>query len=282
LSSPEIIDTHQFERTHAGAAYHVHGRKHALIDSGTSLSAPYIQSALHGVRIDYIFVTHIHLDHAGGAGVLAHDSPHTTVVVHPRGARHLVDPTQLVASVRDSTGAMFSMYGQAVPIQQSQLHSASDGERFDLGDGVMIEAIYSPGHAPHHLCLFEHRARLLFVGDAAGSFHDGHLYCSTPPPAFNLDDSLRTVERLRSLGAERLFYAHFGPSDDADSRLAQYADLLPQWVAGIDKHRNGRSVPELIDDVLADPRLVPAAFDPVLRPELEMSIRGVLHYLERA
>lgn len=282
MSSPEIIDTHQFGRTRAGAAYHVHGGKHALIESGTSLSAPHIQSALHGVRIDYIFVTHIHLDHAGGAGVLAHDAPHTTVVVHPRGARHLVDPTLLVASVRDSTGEMFSMYGEVVPIPQSQLHSAVDEERVDLGGGVMIEAIYTPGHAPHHLCFLEHRSRSLFVGDAAGSFHDGQLFCSTPPPAFNLDDSLHTIKRLRSLGAKRVFYTHFGPSDAADSRLAQYADLLPRWVDGIDKHRNGLALSELIDDVLADPRLVPAAFDPALRPELEMSIRGVLHYLERA
>ncbi|HHR84925.1 MAG TPA: MBL fold metallo-hydrolase, partial [Candidatus Acetothermia bacterium] len=93
----------------AGAAYYLRGKRHALIETGTSLSAPHIVRALPSVELDYIFVTHVHLDHAGGAGELAGRYPRATVIVHPRGAKHLIDPTRLVQSVRQATGEMFSL-----------------------------------------------------------------------------------------------------------------------------------------------------------------------------
>ncbi|HDL85857.1 MAG TPA: MBL fold metallo-hydrolase [Candidatus Acetothermia bacterium] len=282
MSIPKIIDTHQFGRMRAGAAYYLHGTRDALIETGTSLSAPYIMDALpDDVEIDYIFVTHVHLDHAGGAGALAHRYPHASVIVHPRGRRHLIDPTRLVESVRAATGEMFSLYGEAIPIDAGRVHAADDGERFDLGNSIFIEAIYSPGHAPHHLCFFEPKGRMLYAGDAAGALRDGVLYCTTVPPSFDLELSLRTIEHLRSLRPKRIFYTHFGPGDDADRLLASYANLLKRWAEGIDTRRGQMSLPELIDDVLADTNLVPAGFDEHMRPELAMSVRGMLGYLER-
>ena len=264
----------------AGAAYYLHGTRHALIETGTSLSAPYIVQALPDVELDYIFVTHVHLDHAGGAGKLARRYPHASVIVHPRGRRHLIDPTRLVESVRAATGEMFSLYGEAIPIDAGCVHEADDGERFDLGDGVIIEVIYSPGHAPHHLCFFAPRESMLYAGDAAGALHDRQLYCTTVPPSFDLELSLQTIERLRSLRPKRIFYTHFGPADDADRLLVNYADLLKRWAEGIDARRRKMTLPDLIDSVLADSSLVPPGFNEEIRPELAMSVRGMLTYLE--
>ncbi len=281
MSLPMIIDTHQFGRMRAGAAYYLHSTQDALVETGTSLSAPYIIDALPDVALDYIFITHVHLDHAGGAGELARRYPHAKVVVHPRGARHLIDPTRLVESVRQATGDMFALYGEAIPIDGGRVHAAADGERFDLGDGIIIEAIYSPGHAPHHLCFFEPNERILFAGDAAGALRNGVLYCTTPPPSFDLEVSLETIERLRLLHPKEIFYTHFGRGGNADSLLLAYANLLKHWAEGIDARRGRMAPAELIDDVLADPRLVPSGFTEELRPELAMSVRGMLGYLER-
>jgi len=281
LPNPTIIDTHQFGRLRAGAAYHLHGEKHALIETGTSLSAPHIVRALPNVELDYIFVTHVHLDHAGGAGELARRYPHATVIVHPRGAKHLIDPTRLVQSVRQATGEMFSLYGEAIPIDAGRVRAAKDGERFDLGGGTVIEAIYSPGHAPHHMCFFEPEERALYVGDAAGALRDGVLYCTTPPPSFDLEVSLQTIDRLRSLHPREIFYTHFGPGGNPDALLLAYADLLKRWADGIEARRGRMEQGELIDDVLADPRLVPPNLNEELRPELAMSVRGMLGYLEK-
>jgi glyoxylase-like metal-dependent hydrolase (beta-lactamase superfamily II) len=281
LLNPKLIDTHQFNRMRAGAAYYVHGRVHTLIDTGTSLSAPYIERELpDDIDLDYIFVTHVHLDHAGGAGQLARRYQKAPVVVHPRGARHLIDPSRLVESVRNATGDMFSFYGEAIPIEADRVYEAEDGERFELGDGRIIEAIYSPGHAPHHLCFFELKELILFSGDAAGALHDGNLYSTTTPPSFDLEVSLQTIDRLRALHPKKIFYTHFGPGKNPDHLLKSYADLLKRWTESIDKRRRVMDIPDLINDVLADPDLFPSSYDEQLRPELAMSVRGMLTYLE--
>ena len=280
MSLPRLIDTHQFGRMRAGAAYYLHGKKHALIETGTSLSVPYIVDALPNVELDYIFVTHVHLDHAGGAGDLACRYPHASVIVHPRGRKHLIDPSRLVESVRAATGELFALYGEAIPIDAARVHEAEDGKRFDLGDGIIIEAVHSPGHAPHHICFFGPKESMLFAGDAAGALRDGKLYCTTPPSSFDLKVSLRTIERLRALRPKRIFYTHFGPGEDADLLLASYADLLKRWAEGIDARRRVMALPDLIDSVIADPCLVPPGFNEELRPELAMSVRGMLTYLE--
>jgi glyoxylase-like metal-dependent hydrolase (beta-lactamase superfamily II) len=281
LLDPRLIDTHQFDRLGAGAAYYINSTAHALVDTGTSLSVPYIENELlSNVHLDYIFVTHVHLDHAGGAGQLARTHPNATVVVHPRGAKHLIDPTFLVESVRQATGDLFALYGEAIPIDSGRVYEAKDGQRFNMGKNTIIEAIYSPGHAPHHLCFFEPESRMLFLGDAAGEFLGGNLFCTTPPPSFDLEVSLQTLDNLRKLHPKKLFYAHFGPAENPDFLLKSYADLLKRWTDTIDAKRRALNVPDLIDTVLNDPHLFPSGIDERLKPELAMSVRGVLSYLE--
>ncbi len=265
----------------AGAAYYINSTAHALVDTGTSLSTPYIENELPDkIELDYIFVTHVHLDHAGGAGQLARNYLKAPVVVHPRGARHLIDPSRLVESVRQATGDLFSFYGEAIPIDASRVYKAKDGEQFHLGNATIIETIYSPGHAPHHLCFFEPNERILFSGDAGGAFLNGRLYPTTTPPSFDLEVSLQTIDKLRALHPKKIYYTHFGPGENPDYLLKSYADLLKRWTNSIHARRRVMEVPELIDEVLTDPHFFPSGFNEHLRPELAMSVRGVLCYLE--
>jgi len=282
-----LVDAWQFGRPRCGGVYVVQGEEAALVESGTSLAADRILRALSALGIGrtevcWLFLTHIHLDHAGGAGALLPHLPRARVVVHPRGARHLVDPGRLLESVKAAVGNRFPLYGTAVPIPEDRLYVSEDGERFELG-GRVIRAIDSPGHAPHHLCFFEERGKLLFTGDAAGLWLSGRLIPATPPPSFDLAVSLATLEKLSALGPRLILYTHYGPREDGGS-LAEYARLLSWWVERVQRALDGASgdeakaVEALVSELAGEGWPVD---DPGVREDLIMSARGAISYLKR-
>jgi glyoxylase-like metal-dependent hydrolase (beta-lactamase superfamily II) len=287
-----LIDVWQFGRPNAGGVYLILGDPVALLESGTSISAPKILSALAelGVAregVGWIFLTHVHLDHAGGAGALLPKLQNAMVVVHERGAKHLVDPSRLVASVKEAVGERFPFYGTAVPIPEECLFVAHDGDQFDLGR-FAVRAIDTPGHAPHHLCFLEERTGVLFTGDAAGLHLNGSLLPATPPPSFNLAASRTSLEKLRTFAPNLLLYTHFGPGP-ADLIL-QYEKLLAAWVEAVrmalaQAHGDeAAAINQLLGGfghaLSHSPEGRPAA-DPLVREELAMSARGVIAYLQR-
>lgn len=273
-----LLDAWQFGRPGTGGVYLLSGAEAAVVESGTSLAAPRILAGLEQVGIPreavhWIFVTHVHLDHAGGAGALMQELPHARAVVHPRGAKHLADPTRLVASVKQAVGDRFPLYGEAIPIPEGRLHPARDGERFTVGAHT-LRAVFSPGHAPHHLCFFEEVKGLLYTGDAAGLYLGGRLIPATPPPGFDLEVSLATLERLSTLSPKALCYTHFGLRPGAEG-LAEYGELLRWWVRLVDERRmEGAVLAELA-------RQGWPVEDERVREDLLMSVRGVLMYLDR-
>jgi len=201
----ELVDVEQFGVPGRGAAYLVQGEGLALIETGTARSAAILRAALRGrlraaLRgrdLRFIFVTHIHLDHAGGAGYIAADHPEATVVVaSPRAIPHLIDPTRLIRGVREASRELFPLYGEPGPIPEERLHPASNSEVFDLGGGIAIEAVNSPGHAPHHVSFFERSHRYLFTGDALGNYALPVDLPLTVPPRFDLEKGLATLTRF--------------------------------------------------------------------------------------
>lgn len=277
-----FLDVEQFGVSGQGGVYLLPGSPAAVVEAGTSLARDRILAALDELRVPrsevgWMFLTHIHLDHAGGAGALLHELPAARVVVHGRGVRHLVDPSRLVASVKEAVRERFPLYGTAVPIPPDRLHAASDGEVFS-GGGFRIQALDTPGHAPHHLCYFLHGERLLFTGDAAGLYLDGVLVPTTVPPSFDLELSLASLDRLRELKPRLLLYTHFGPGSPA--LLSQYADLLRAWVERVQRLRAAHPREEdLVTAVLAEAErdgLIPVG---PARGDLAMSARGVVAYL---
>ncbi|MCX7750762.1 MAG: MBL fold metallo-hydrolase [Candidatus Bipolaricaulota bacterium] len=277
-----FLDTEQFGVPGQGGVYLLPGQPAALVEAGTSLAQGRILAALEELRIRreevaWIFLTHIHLDHAGGAGGLLRELPGAKAVVHPRGTRHLVDPSRLVASVREAVRERFPLYGEAIPIPEDRIHAAGDGEVFPAG-GDQIRAVETPGHAPHHLCYFAEGEKLLFTGDAAGLYLGGVLIPTTVPPSFDLELSLASLERMEALGPRLLLYTHFGPGDPA--LLGAYKDLLRRWVARVEEGwRAGVDEGALVAQVLSEAEaegLIPSG---PARGDLAMSVRGVLAYL---
>lgn len=279
-----FLDTDQFGVAGQGGVYILSGKPAALVEAGTSLAQERILTALDHLSISrhdvgWIFLTHIHLDHAGGAGGLLHEFPAARGVVHARGARHLLDPSRLVASVKEAVRERFPLYGTVSPIPEARLRVAQDGEVFPLGQ-FRIRAVDAPGHAPHHLCYFEEANRLLFSGDAVGLYLGGMLVPSTVPPSFDLDTSLATLRRLADLRPAQLLFTHFGPG--SPDLLCSYPELLRAWVERVRRLRRAHATEdEIVTAVLREAeqeRIIPC--DPA-RGDLAMSARGVLAYLHQ-
>ncbi len=279
-----LVDACQFGRPRVGGVYVIAADQVALVESGTSLAKDRVLLALDELgiprdKVRWIFLTHIHLDHAGGAGALLPHLPGAQVVVHPRGAKHLVNPNRLLASVRVAVKERFPLYGEAIPIPEERICQAKDGDRFDLG-GRTILALDSPGHAPHHLCFLEEEEGLLFTGDAAGLFYSGRLIPATVPPSFDLEASLSTLKRLYSLNPKTLLYTHFGPRAGREG-LSEYGELLVWWVELIKRARGRAGEEEVtVEEVLGElGRAGWPVDDPVVREDLAMSARGAMIYL---
>ncbi|MFC1930829.1 MBL fold metallo-hydrolase [Chloroflexota bacterium] len=232
-----MIDDQLYSIPKWGSVYLINETKKALIDTGPTTSA---NAVLDGIKkigvdpeeIDYLVVTHIHLDHAGGAGVLLKDMPKVQVVVHEKGAKHLVAPEKLVSSFAMAMGEeMMAKVGEVVPIDVERINPVNDNDVLELGKGQTLKFIHAPGHAPHELCILESRHNGLFGGDGIGiSVADNEVLLPvTPPPSFDLEIYLDTLKRLMTLPVQMIYFAHFGASDKVKENLQIARDKLRLW-----------------------------------------------------
>lgn len=281
-----LIDAHQFSLPRTGAIYVIQGEAMALVESGTAVSAERTLSKLREIAQlkqsntapTYIFLTHIHLDHAGGAGLFAQAFPETKIVVHERAVRHLINPTRLVEAVRIASPNLFDRYGEPLPIPEHQIVPVKGGEIFELGSDIQVEVAASPGHAPHHVCFFERVGRTLFTGDAAGNWNNPVDVPLTPPPRFDLAQGLETLHTLRRLKPKRLAFTHYGVCDRADSHLAGYERQLITWFDDIRQLRKSLDPADIVRTVLERPQ-----YKDLQTAEVqiaEMCVRGAILSLE--
>jgi len=212
------------------AVYLIPESEGVLIEPGPSFAIPSIQEGMKQLGMEdlaYIIPTHIHMDHAGGIGTLAQLYPRAKVLVHPRGVKHAVDPSRLIESTRMVFGVDFEVrFGPIVPVQESQLVIPEDGEIIPI-NGRELQIIYAPGHAPHHMVIFDHSLKGLFCGEALGLPSQGAKTFPLPsvgPPSFDQDLYLDTIERLRQLGAQMLFYSHGGVELEPDVLISMAAE----------------------------------------------------------
>jgi glyoxylase-like metal-dependent hydrolase (beta-lactamase superfamily II) len=227
-----------WERVTAG--YLIEGDAPVLVETGSQSSVPALLAQLDrlGLAADDlagVVVTHIHLDHAGGVGDVARTFPKATVYVHPKGARHLADPTRLVDSAARVYGPLLdSLYGRLDPTPVERIHVLEDGEAVRISANRSLVAIDSPGHAKHHLGLHDSLSGVLFAGDAVGvKLPDaGVLRPSTPPPDFDLASALHSLRRFAERRPTALALAHYGLLadpldilDEADGTLRRWADV---------------------------------------------------------
>jgi glyoxylase-like metal-dependent hydrolase (beta-lactamase superfamily II) len=255
------------------AGFLIDGPMPALVETGSQSSVPAVHAALDALGLGpldlrWIIVTHIHLDHAGGVGELARDFPNATVVVHERGARHLVDPSRLVDSASRVYGPLLdSLYGRMTAVPEDRLIAAGDGYQVDVGNGRSLILVDSPGHAKHHHAVLDDQTGTLLVGDAVGVLLPdlGVLRPATPPPDFDLDLALQSLQRFAELRPERMVLTHYGPVADAQDTLAAAEEMLHGWVDVAERVIEA-AADAGIDDV-ADALAEAFALDPETLPE---------------
>ncbi|CNG75347.1 hydroxyacylglutathione hydrolase [Mycobacterium tuberculosis] len=294
------IDTRMAGYSGITAGYLILSDRPCLVEPGTSGSAPVVQAALAelGVGADdlaTVVVTHIHLDHAGGVGDIARMYPAAEVVVHEKGARHLADPARLMRSARMVYGdSLDTLFGELKPTDASRIRPVEDTGVIDLGGGRRLESHYSPGHAKHHVGLIDSQTGDLYVGDAAGIYipETADVKPATPPPDFDLDTALQSLARFRSLGPQRLLFAHYGPVTEVDDTLERSAEELRVWVDAVQdaKDQNldlDHAVAMVVDHTKHRYAVMGDDIDPALVAKYEVlnsaesNVTGILHALNR-
>lgn len=295
------IDTRMAGYDGITAGYLILADRPCLVETGTAPSAPVVRDALASLGVGphdlaTVVVTHIHLDHAGGAGDIAGMYPDAEVVVHERGARHLTDPSRLMASARRVYGrALERLFGELAPTPAGRIRSVEERGVIDLGGGRRLESHYSPGHAKHHIGLVDSVSGDLYVGDAAGVYlpDTGDLRPATPPPDFDLAAALGSLRTFAALAPARLLFSHYGPVEAVPETLARSAEELNVWVgetrrvrdAGLDldhavamvRERTRKRYAVLADG--ADPE-TSAKFERLSNPAA--NVEGILHWLEKS
>jgi glyoxylase-like metal-dependent hydrolase (beta-lactamase superfamily II) len=253
------IDTFMAGRERYTAAYLLAADQPTLIETGPGTSLEPVDRALAhlGIAPDalaHIVVTHIHLDHAGGVGGLATRYPRATIWVHERGARHLADPTRLVASATRIYGEerMAALFGPVEPVPADRLRVLEDEADLPIG-GRSLRALDTPGHASHHLALVDSETGVVFTGDALG-IHVPNLPIlrpATPPPDFDLERAVSSIERIRSAARSTLLFAHFGPIGDVGRACDLAIRRLREWTEAVRGAMRSTSDLDEIVDVLS-------------------------------
>jgi glyoxylase-like metal-dependent hydrolase (beta-lactamase superfamily II) len=291
---PGLAASHIIQHTDAGA----------IVDVGTNYSVPHLLSALADLKIEpqavaYVFVTHVHLDHAGGAGLLLQSLPAARLVVHPRGAPHLIEPAKLIAASKLVYGDELyrELYGELVPVDPSRVISCADLQTFDLR-GRRFQVLYTPGHALHHYCLVDLAHHNLFTGDTFGlSYREfdtaqGALGVpTTTPTQFDPQQLLDSIDRLMATEPRAAYLMHYSRITDLPRIAASLKAQIPEFVAMAERHAHtGDPYAAIYADMralwitlaarhgLAEPQ---ARVDEYLSKDLDLNTQGLIAWLRR-
>lgn len=216
----------------------------AVVDTGSNASVPHVLAALASLGIapeavDWVILTHIHLDHAGGAGSLMCALPRAKLLVHPRGVRHMADPTRLWEGTSAVYGAerAFELYGQLVPVPAERIVAATDGLEVQLGSR-MLRVFDTPGHARHHICVWDSVARAFFTGDTFGLSYreldtDGRAFVvpTTTPTQFDPAAMHASIDRMLAMSPTAMYLTHFSRVTDVERLGADLHRLIDTMVA---------------------------------------------------
>ncbi len=233
------IDCEYTERAGVAAAYLVvEGDEAAFVETNTSLAVPRLLATLEqaGVgpeQVRYIVITHVHLDHAGGAGLLMRRCPNATLLAHPKAAVHVVDPARIIAGAKQVYGGerFADLYGEIVPVAEDRVRIMADGEQLRWGSRTWT-FLHTRGHANHHFVLHDDVADAVFTGDAFGiHYPDAQVkgpfaFPSTTPTDFDPEAAHASLDRIVATGAARVFPTHFGQHTDLAGLAAQMHPMI--------------------------------------------------------
>ncbi len=299
------VDTEYVRRRMDASHLIIDGAHAAFVDTGVNASIPNLEAALcaQGLSVsdvEYILLTHIHLDHAGGAGLLAQRCPQAKVLVHPRGAGHLAEPAKLIAATKQVYGeaAYAKIYGDILPIPAARIVAVEEGHRFNLG-ARRFEVLHTPGHALHHVCFVDRETGHVFAGDTFGvSYREmdneqgEFVIATTTPTQFDPEQLHASIERIKNLNPRSVFLTHYSRVSHV-RRLAE--DLhrdIDRYVAIAREHADAsersRRIRESLHEWYAQ-RLREHAWDggdehayELLNMDLDLNAAGLDAWLKRA
>lgn len=276
----------------------------AFVDTGANDAVPLLLDALgqQGIDVadvDYVFLTHIHLDHAGGAGLLMQHLPEARCVLHPRGAPHMANPERLIAGTIGVYGEKRTreMYGDLVPIDATRIDVAGDEDWFEFG-GRRVQTLHTEGHARHHYVLNDPASRGVFTGDSFGisyrecdTANGEFIYPTTTPASFDPEEAHKAVDRIMACNPRYLYLTHYSRISELDRHAAQMHTDIDAYVDIALRHKDDadrdRRIQDALDDYLSR-RLVAHGFKgdrdaiwSVLSIDIELNAQGLVAWLER-
>ena len=235
----DVVDSGYYSQDFAAIYLLRQNSKVAIIETGTNYSVPVVENALMKsgltlLDVSYVVPTHVHLDHAGGAGELMRQCVNARLVVHPRGARHLIDPSKLVAGAMAVYGEekFKEYYGEIIPIDANRVTEADDNFILDF-DGRELRFIDTPGHARHHFCIWDKVTKSMFTGDTFGiSYRDldyqdeVYILPSTSPVQFDPEALIKSINRIMEFEPERVCLTHFSAIKPTQKILNQLSNSI--------------------------------------------------------
>jgi len=270
------------------------GENAAIMESGPAST---VQNLLLGLEelgvelkeVEYVVVTHIHLDHSGGVGKLMKHLPNAKLLVHHRGARHMANPQNLWIKSSEALRELAKIYGKPEPLSQERIIAVSDGMTFDLGNDIRLKATETLGHASHHLAYYETQSNGVFTGDAVGvHLSKFNLVIPITPPPFHMEKAIASLKKLGELNTKFLYFTHFGMASPPDEKLQACRRRLKLWEritrTGIEQ---GQGLEAIRDGILENDTPLRKAEEfikthPILRETVfDLSMRGVMEYVEK-
>ncbi|MDF1506767.1 MBL fold metallo-hydrolase [Robertmurraya sp. DFI.2.37] len=296
------LDLNIKERT---GSYVLHEQELTIIETSASPSVPHIINGLKSLGLSpkdlkYIIVTHIHLDHAGGAGLLLQQCPDAKVIVHPKGKRHLADPSRLIAGAKAVYREKFdTLFHPIIPIPEEQLLSMDDGDKLQIGEDCTLTFYHTPGHANHHFSIYHPKLNGMFTGDTAGIYYqlkdEVEFYLPTTTPSnFDPDKMEHSIGLYKSMNLDYIFFGHYGMSDNPKEVYKQVLSWIKPFVdVAAAAFKNEDTTEEMINVTKAGLfQLVSSHLDAlkisreheiydILALDLEVCAMGLIDYLHK-
>jgi glyoxylase-like metal-dependent hydrolase (beta-lactamase superfamily II) len=296
----ELVDRTQGGRS---TGYFINCKQKTIVEMGASVSVSRVLEALKELHITpeeitYVIVTHIHLDHAGGAGLLLEKLPNAKLIVHPRGARHMIDPAKLIAGAKQVYGEAFDeLFSPILPVPEEKIMIAEDGMELTIDEGRTLTFYDSPGHAYHHYAVYDPVSKGIFTGDSAGmsapplqeAYGFDFYVPSSSPVQFDPEAMVATLRRFAELDVEQLFITHYGRHGNAKRIIAENIERAQSFARITEEAYRENPTWEHIAEKLREyfhqelTRLGVREGDPLLHWfefDIEIDSKGLFHYIE--
>jgi glyoxylase-like metal-dependent hydrolase (beta-lactamase superfamily II) len=285
-----LIDVQPGKISNFIGSYILKGEKSVIIETGPTSSISNLLASLNELKIEpsriaYVAVSHIHLDHGGGAGTILKFLPNAEIIVHRRGVKHLTNPKKLWEQSLKFLGKTAEIYGKPEAIPDDRIKPVENGTILELGDEISIEIIDTPGHSSHHQSFFYPKIKGIFPGDAAGIYlKETKSILPTTPTPFHLEFTLSSLDKLIELNPKVIFFSHFGKATFALEKLRMYKNQIEFWMENVKQGiKEQKSMREISKNIIMEDKNINQSWNyinskPFLKEVFSESLEGFINY----